>query len=79
MRSSNPASQRADAVLDPVYGNTQQPAGFLAAQPRRLADQGFEEIEQRKDEIARMLAGAEITKAARAAAESLMAAGARNQ
>ncbi|MEZ5838326.1 MAG: DNA repair protein RecN [Geminicoccaceae bacterium] len=37
------------------------------------------EIDQRKDEIARMLAGAEITKAARAAAESLMAAGARNQ
>ena len=33
--------------------------------------------DQRRDEIARMLAGAKITNAARAAAESLMAAGAR--
>ena len=31
----------------------------------------------RREEIARMLAGAEVTDAARAAADSLMAAGAR--
>ena len=48
-----------------------------AAGRRTSVDVRRLETEQRRDEIARMLAGAEITGAARAAAESLMAAGAR--